>query len=141
LINIEAIHVALAASSAAATSQATLSAYENLREKLAQRLTQRDIDGIEHLDSDIERVREAVRDPMAVDPQAIEDIDRSFAALKAQMEVWAELVAVEQKQRAELVGRLRNAEQKSKSQFWWGIVLGLPIGLFGSVIAWAVGIS
>jgi hypothetical protein len=91
----------------------------------------------------IEEARESAPNPTLLD-QIKADVD----ALKAQAEAQtraltavAEVGDVGNVELTRLVNELKLADKKSKGQFWWGLALAIPIGLIGSVLAWAIGIS
>lgn len=40
-----------------------------------------------------------------------------------------------------LIARIEAADRRSKKTFAWGVLLGLPVGMIGTLLMWAIGIS
>jgi hypothetical protein len=41
----------------------------------------------------------------------------------------------------ELLAQQKAANRRAKRMFAWGVLLGLPVGMLGSLLTWAIGIS
>ena len=75
------------------------------------------------------------------DQQTLHRIREAVAQLQAQLDAWISEALTEKNARIKLSEQLRTAERKSNVKFWWGIGLGLPVGLMGSILSWLLGIN
>lgn len=85
---------------------------------------------------------------LALPPQGVEKLTQlrslilQFMTLaEARFDVLEKQGTVLQEQKEAERDKREAAERRATKLFTWGIVLGLPIGIFGSFIAWLIGIN